>query len=547
MITIKSVEIHNFFSITKANVSLDNLGITSVKGINKDDTVASNGSGKSAFSESIGWAITGETTRGTKDIGSFITGEPARVIVELDIDGKQVIIDRGLKLYIQVDGVDISSKGTVKTQESLLSIFPELAPDTFSIALGIPQGYKNSFVQGTGRKRCDILTSIEGIDRQIDDISTRLKESLKRLDVQEKEAIRKQSEGAYYRQVGREIENHKQLLESLGVVHTEEEIVTLKKNIAIAELILATPTDKNIQTEYSNKKQIQTMLKSSIDNYKEVDIHSVTCDKCGSPLPQEQIDMLVKQHNELQLAHEQRLTRLAELDKELVKLDKELAETENLLDKKRRATNYLLENKPKLVEMTTTTDRAIDIQTEIDTKSAQYNQLSSLYNIATAELQRIDAIKSVLLRVKELLKVELKAKMLMSTVTQLSEEVDKLTESADFGKINLVVDEEGQVLMEYNRKPVANLSGGEQKIVELICQIALRNMIIKKTGNISLCYFDESFDGCDAEAMTKMVKLIAEISATSILIITHKHHAGITYDNSIVAKKYKGETEIYFE
>ena len=69
-IKFNNVKIKNFFSIGEAELILSDSGYVFIKGINNftEDNARANGVGKTALLDSIIWNLTGETSRGTKDV-----------------------------------------------------------------------------------------------------------------------------------------------------------------------------------------------------------------------------------------------------------------------------------------------------------------------------------------------------------------------------------------------------------------------------------------------------------------------------------------------
>ena len=84
------------------------------------------------------------------------------------------------------------------------------------------------------------------------------------------------------------------------------------------------------------------------------------------------------------------------------------------------------------------------------------------------------------------------------------------------------------------------LSGGERQKIDIIIQLAIRDMLCALMGfNCNVIVFDEIFDFLDssgAEALVKTISLRLQ-DINSIFIITHHNDIDIPYDNMITVVK----------
>ena len=118
------------------------------------------------------------------------------------------------------------------------------------------------------------------------------------------------------------------------------------------------------------------------------------------------------------------------------------------------------------------------------------------------------------------------------------------TEELDFSLNENAVD------ITYCNKPYENLSGGEKQKIDVIIQLALRDILSKQLNiksNLLVC--DEIFDNMDLIGCNKIIDLISGLSdIDSIFIISH--HAQdleLTKDNSLVVEKTEdGISQIKF-
>ena len=101
----------------------------------------------------------------------------------------------------------------------------------------------------------------------------------------------------------------------------------------------------------------------------------------------------------------------------------------------------------------------------------------------------------------------------------------------------------------YCGKPMENLSGGEQQRVDIILQLALRDMMVKYLNfSSNILVLDEIFDNLDALATEKVLQLInSELQdVNSLFIISHhSNELELEYDTEIqIIKNENGISEV---
>lgn len=102
--------------------------------------------------------------------------------------------------------------------------------------------------------------------------------------------------------------------------------------------------------------------------------------------------------------------------------------------------------------------------------------------------------------------------------------------SIDKSNINISID----------GKLVENLSGGEKRRVDIILQLALRDLVLVDTGfSSNLLVIDEALDYLDNQGVSSVLDLISSKRSDSntIILITHKSDADIIYDKEWVVMK----------
>ena len=182
-IIFKKVKIQGFLSVGNAEVELDNKGFVLVRGINNcsKDNSNSNGVGKSAILEAVLWSLTGETSRGTKDVVNRYTQDGTKVELEFSIDKDNYKIIRTkddsqykTNLFIYVNGENKSGKGIRDGQEILESYLPDLNAQLLGSVIILGQGLPQRFTNNTPAGRKEVLEKLSKSDFMIQDIKDKL-------------------------------------------------------------------------------------------------------------------------------------------------------------------------------------------------------------------------------------------------------------------------------------------------------------------------------------------------------------------------------------
>ncbi|MBQ6627910.1 MAG: hypothetical protein IJH65_03760 [Methanobrevibacter sp.] len=227
--------------------------------------------------------------------------------------------------------------------------------------------------------------------------------------------------------------------------------------------------------------------------------------------------------------------------------------------------------KDRLETFKTEKDSYIQQQLELNQKVAKLNNLKENYNklisnISSTEKSIVDIeqdsseVSGEILDVKAhmeivqqmvtLAKREFRGILLINIIDYINKRVKQYsrkvfdTEELDFSLNENAVD------ITYCNKPYENLSGGEKQKIDVIIQLALRDILSKQLNiksNLLVC--DEIFDNMDLIGCNKIIDLISGLSdIDSIFIISH--HAQdleLTKDNSLVVEKTEdGISQIKF-
>ena len=182
-IEFNQVILHNFLSFGDATLNINDEGFIRVSGINEnpDDMAVSNGSGKSSLWEAIVWALTGETIRGTKQVGNIYGTDGTYVRVIFRVDNVQYDIlrakdskDYKTNLLIYIDGVDKSGKGIRESEKLLQQFLPDITASLLGSVIILGQGLPQKFTSNSPSGRKEVLEQLSKSDFMIQDLKDRV-------------------------------------------------------------------------------------------------------------------------------------------------------------------------------------------------------------------------------------------------------------------------------------------------------------------------------------------------------------------------------------
>lgn len=182
-INFQKVVIHNFMSFGHAELCFEDDGFIKVTGVNDnpDDMATSNGSGKSSLWESIIWALTGDTIRGTKHVSNLYGDDGTYVQLLFSIDNHTYNILRAkdhkqykTSLLIEIDGKDCSGKGIRESEKLLSQYLPDLNSSLLGSVIILGQGLPQRFTNNTPAGRKEVLETLSKSDFMIEDLRVRI-------------------------------------------------------------------------------------------------------------------------------------------------------------------------------------------------------------------------------------------------------------------------------------------------------------------------------------------------------------------------------------
>jgi len=619
-IIFKKVDISNFLSIGEATVELNNRGYILINGINKcsTDNAQSNGAGKSSIHDAILWCLTGETSRGAKNVSNIFGDDGALVACEFILDNKLYRITRSRNhskfktdLKIEIDGIDKSGKGIRDSEKLLKEYIPDLTVELLGNVVLLGQGMPYKFSSNTPSKRKELLEQLSKSDFMIKDMKERvgirkdiIEEQIKEND---KSLYGIESQISFYDSQILEfeaeinninsslnIEDINTTLASLKELTDTEN--TLKENLALARkvcdvqnnlLIEAINKSKTFderediqnaknellkcKTEASSISGNASQIKKQIEQFESVvDI----CPTCKQKLP----GIIKIDTTDLHKQYDALLN-------EFQKIKDKGIEIKDWLDKEWESFNKAcLEEQFSIKEAISKANNAIDLYTtqiedvgakikHINSLLAEYesNQKSGkekieLFNtkiksfkekIEEAIKQRevfekeadvLERRKSILTTMESLVKRDFRGYLLADVIkyieTKAKEYCNDIFNNND---ISFVLDG-NDINILYNQKEYELLSGGERQKIDIIIQLAIRDMLKNIMGfSSNIIVFDEIFDFLDQKGTSTLIKTISTRlnDVSTIFIVSHHSDIDIPCDDTItIIKENNGVSHI---
>ena len=158
----------------------------------------------------------------------------------------------------------------------------------------------------------------------------------------------------------------------------------------------------------------------------------------------------------------------------------------------------------------------------------------------TSQIQNIESHLQVLQKMETFLKRDFRGILLTNIIDFINKKAGDYSDKV-FGHRNLSVEQEGNnIQIRFLSKEYSTLSGGEQKKVDIIIQLALRQML-RTYLNFSSNLFvtDEIFDALDIQGCQKILTLLTQELADvgTIFIVTHRADLRISTDDLVVVHK----------
>lgn len=542
---LKKISWKNFKSYSNA---LTELTFTDDPSLNL--IVGTNGTGKSSIADCIIYALYGKIDgTNNSDIPNRIN-KNFYVKIELDCNGHEVIVERGLApslFIVTIDGSVVDTAGKNNVQAMLEENYYKIPYSIFKNMLILSINDFKSLVDLNPADKRNIIDKIFGFT-EYNLMMKLVKEDIKMLD-----SSVNSNEGSL-KTATINIEKYEQQLQELKNNEvSQEEIDELTEKINEAKALKAT-NEENIKKldEVRKKLDKQTTeknmdirdLKRKIEeNKKKIKlIDSKKCPTCGSSLD---TDEFHKERERLVLENESCETTIAEL----TSIINDLSNKMRAVDSKKNVFVDAI-NKSKLMDLASDLKYKISLrknnsQPLLNLKESldnQINQLNEERELLGKRKMVYDCVMQILGDggIKEYI-----ASKYIPTINQI------ISEMMEFMGINynVVFDRTFKATITSNGYNVTynSLSTGEKKRIDFATVVSFIKLLKLQMGEMNLLFLDEMLASIDINGVSDMMSILKDLSVElnmNIYLIHHAQVENVVFDNVIETSKPDGFSKI---
>lgn len=515
-------------------------------------------------------------------------------------------------LKIFKNDIDLSGKGIRESEKKLQELIPELTKDLIASTIIIGQGMPNKFSSFSPSGRKELLEKLTKSDFMIEDLKTRIQTRLSELSAKVREfedglLLTKSQLNGYLSTldgIKKTVETQRQPdFEGLiAAQHTK--IDQLKKELDVyvaavssledeqetinSRLFAVSDEKAKVSNEeltaytasYTKLLEEKTKLDLDITNLtKEIEkLKSIvdTCPTCGQRLPNvhrpdtsTQESALVEANNKLAVAidnitkcnnqHQDYITQIntafneeiSELNGKLIDIKQKL--TSNKANLSTCQTTLDIENNTynKLVYDKQNWNSYVENQQkEIAHLEAEIARLTNLIAITSISKDDLDQRISIVKKMDQLIRRDFRGYLLTNIITYIDNKAKDYC-STVFGTRELSLALNGNALdITYCGKAFDGLSGGEKQRVDLILQLAIRDLLTSYLGlSANILVLDEVTDFLDKKSCQAVMKLLEKELQTVESVFIISHHAEeleLPVDSEIkIIKNEYGISELY--
>ena len=512
--------------------------------------VGTNGTGKSSIADCIIYALYGKIDgTNNSDIPNRIN-KNFYVKIELDCNGHEIIVERGLApslFTVTIDGAVVDTAGKNNVQTMLEENYYKIPYSVFKNTLILSINDFKSLVDLNPADKRNIIDKIFGFT-EYNLMLKFIKEDIKMLD-----STMSSNEGSL-KTATSSIERYEQQLEELKSNEvSQEEIDELTEKINEAKKLKAT-NEENIKKLDDVRKKLDKQsveknmdirdLKRKIDdNKKKIKlIDSKKCPTCGSSLD---TDEFHKERERLVLENESCESSI----KELTSIINDLSNKTRAVDSKR---NIFVDaiNKSGL------TDLVSDLKYKVSLRNNNSQPLLNLKESLDKQINQLNEEKEALEKRKMVYDCVMQilgdggikeyiANKYIPTINQI------ISEMMEFMGINynVVFDKTFKATITSNGYNVTynSLSTGEKKRIDFATVVSFIKLLKLQLGDMNLLFLDEMLASIDINGVSDMMTILKDLSVElnmNIYLIHHAQVENVVFDNVIETSKPDGFSKI---
>lgn len=512
--------------------------------------VGTNGTGKSSIADCIIYALYGKIDgTNNSDIPNRIN-KNFYVKIELDCNGHEIVVERGLApnlFTVTIDGSIVDTAGKNNVQTMLEENYYKIPYSVFKNTLILSINDFKSLIDLNPSDKRNIIDKIFGFT-EYNLMMKLIKEDIKILD-----SSVSSNEGSL-KTATISIEKYEQQLQELKNNEvSQEEIDELTDKINEAKKLKATNEEnikkldevrKKLDKQSTEKNMDIRDLKRKIeDNKKKIKlIDSKKCPTCGSSLDTDEFhkerERLVQENESCEIAIS-----------EMTSIINDLSNKMRAVDSKRNVFVDAI-NKSKLMDL------ASDLKYKISLKKNNSQPLLNLKESLNNQIIQLNEERELLSKRKMVYDCVMQilgdggikeyiASKYIPTINQI------ISEMMEFMGINynVVFDRTFKATITSNGYNVTynSLSTGEKKRIDFATVVSFIKLLKLQLGEMNLLFLDEMLASIDINGVSDMMTILKDLSVElnmNIYLIHHAQVENVVFDNVIETSKPDGFSKI---
>ena len=512
--------------------------------------VGTNGTGKSSIADCIIYALYGKIDgTNNSDIPNRIN-KNFYVKIELDCNGHEIIVERGLApslFTVTIDGSVVDTAGKNNVQSMLEENYYKIPYSVFKNTLILSINDFKSLIDLNPADKRNIIDKIFGFT-EYNLMLKLIKEEVKMLD-----SSVSSNDGAL-KTATINIERYERELQELKSNEvSQEEIDELKAKIEEAKSLKAT-NEENIKKldearkaldRQSNEKNmdIRDLKRRIEDNKKKIKlIDSKKCPTCGSSLDTDEFhkerERLVNENVSCEAAIVEITSIVNDLSNKMKVVDTRRNVFVDAISKS-KLMDLASELKYKISLKKNNSQILLNLKDDLDTQIIQLNEERELLG----KKKRVyDCVMQILGDggIKEYI-----AGKYIPTINQI------ISEMMEFMGINynVVFDKTFKATITSNGYNVTynSLSTGEKKRIDFATVVSFIKLLKLQLGEMNLLFLDEMLASIDINGVSDMMSILKDLSVElnmNIYLIHHAQVENVVFDNVIETSKPDGFSKI---
>lgn len=512
--------------------------------------VGTNGTGKSSIADCIIYALYGKIDgTNNSDIPNRIN-KNFYVKIELDCNGHEIVVERGLApnlFTVTIDGSIVDTAGKNNVQTMLEENYYKIPYSVFKNTLILSINDFKSLIDLNPSDKRNIIDKIFGFT-EYNLMMKLIKEDIKILD-----SSVSSNEGSL-KTATISIEKYEQQLQELKNNEvSQEEIDELTEKINEAKKLKATNEENIKKLDEARKKldkqsteknmDIRDLKRKIEDNKKKIKlIDSKKCPTCGSSLD---TDEFHKERERLVKENESCETAISEM----TSIINDLSNKMRAVDSKRNVFVDAI-NKSKLMDL------ASDLKYKISLKKNSSQPLLNLKESLDKQIIQLNEERELLSKRKMVYDCVMQilgdggikeyiASKYIPTINQI------ISEMMEFMGINynVVFDRTFKATITSNGYNVTynSLSTGEKKRIDFATVVSFIKLLKLQLGEMNLLFLDEMLASIDINGVSDMMTILKDLSVElnmNIYLIHHAQVENVVFDNVIETSKPDGFSKI---